>query len=290
MARIRTIKPEFPHSESMGRVSRDARLLFVLLWTLCDDEGRTRAASRMLASLLFPYDDDAPGLIGCWLDELEAEGCIVRYESEGSTYLQVAKWLNHQKIDRPSKSKIPPPSKDSRTLARIREASSQDLRIKDQGSKDQGSRSEERAREDAEEGPDPPADEPRPTKAGEICFALRRAGIASVSPAHPLLLALIEAGAQADEFIAAVPSAAGKPNGFAYLLAVVRGRREDAAKATAEIHHGPMPRAESPHERRQRELAEAYAPGIAARAPGAITRPIVDLHEAPANVPLIQGH
>ena len=49
MARIRTIKPEFPQSESMGRVSRDARLLFVQLWCICDDHGRTRAASRMLA-------------------------------------------------------------------------------------------------------------------------------------------------------------------------------------------------------------------------------------------------
>jgi len=42
MARIRTIKPEFPHSESMGRVSRDARLLFVMLFTIVDDEGRAR--------------------------------------------------------------------------------------------------------------------------------------------------------------------------------------------------------------------------------------------------------
>jgi hypothetical protein len=73
VARIRTIKPEFPQSESMGNVSRDARLLFVLLWTLCDDSGRTRAASRMLASLLYPYDDDAPGLIDGWLGELERE-------------------------------------------------------------------------------------------------------------------------------------------------------------------------------------------------------------------------
>ena len=59
MARIRTIKPEFPHSESMGRVSREARLCFILLWTIADDAGRLRGNSRMLASLLYPYDDDA---------------------------------------------------------------------------------------------------------------------------------------------------------------------------------------------------------------------------------------
>jgi len=107
MARIRTIKPEFSQSESMGRISRDARLLFILLWTMCDDQGRTRAASRMLASTLFPYDDDAFTSIDKWLGELERERCIVRYVVDGSAYLQVLKWEKHQKIDRPSRSKFP---------------------------------------------------------------------------------------------------------------------------------------------------------------------------------------
>jgi hypothetical protein len=123
MARIRTIKPEFPQSESMGRVSRDARLCFVLMWTIADDAGRLRGASRMLASLLYPYDDDAPSLMDKWLEELEAEGCIVRYDVGGSRYLQITKWLDHQKIDRPSKSKIPDAPEDSRILARVREPS-----------------------------------------------------------------------------------------------------------------------------------------------------------------------
>ena len=135
MPRIRTIKPEFPQSESMGRISRDARLLFVELWTICDDSGRTRAASRMLASLLFPYDDDAPGLIEGWLEELEREHCITRYTSDSQTYLQVSNWLNHQKIDRPSASKIPAFDESSRIIANARELSSVDQgpRTKDQG-------------------------------------------------------------------------------------------------------------------------------------------------------------
>lgn len=107
MARIRTIKPEFPQSESVGRLSRDGRLLFILLWTVADDAGRFRAASRMLASLLFPYDDDAPAMIGDWLDELEQAECIRRYRVEGSTYGEIVNWLKHQKIDRPSPSRLP---------------------------------------------------------------------------------------------------------------------------------------------------------------------------------------
>lgn len=126
MARIRTIKPEFPQSESMGRVSREARLCFVLLWTICDDAGRTRASSRMLASLLYPYDDDAGKRIDGWLLELERENCVARYEVDGNTYLEVRNWLNHQRIDRPSASKIPAFDESSRVLASVREASSEE--------------------------------------------------------------------------------------------------------------------------------------------------------------------
>jgi hypothetical protein len=107
MARIRTIKPEFPHSESVGKLSRDARLLYIQLWTIVDDEGRARAASRMLASLLYPYDDDAKDMISAWLDELEQGNHIRRYEVDGSHYLEIVKWLDHQKIDKASKSKLP---------------------------------------------------------------------------------------------------------------------------------------------------------------------------------------
>ena len=139
MARIRTIKPEFPQSESMGRVSRDARLLFIQLWTICDDSGRTRAASRLLASLLYPYDEDAPSLIDGWLDELEREGCLVRYGTNGCRYLQISKWLSHQKIDKPSASRFPEfdeasrlPREDSRE-SRERSSEDQGPRTKDQG-------------------------------------------------------------------------------------------------------------------------------------------------------------
>ena len=130
MARIRTIKPEFPHSESMGRVSREARLCFILLWTIADDAGRLRGNSRMLASLLYPYDDDAKKYIDAWLDQLSVEGCIARYEVDGTNYVQVLNWLNHQKIDKPSASKLPPFAEPSRKLANPREHSATD---QDQG-------------------------------------------------------------------------------------------------------------------------------------------------------------
>ena len=130
MARIRTIKPEFPQSESMGRVSRDARLLFILLWTIVDDSGKARADSRMLARTLYPYDDGEDGAVKTsrsdieqWLAELEEEKCVARYVVEGNTYLQICNWLNHQKIDKPTPSKLPDFDESSRIVAKTREDS-----------------------------------------------------------------------------------------------------------------------------------------------------------------------
>jgi len=124
MARIRTIKPELPHSETLGSVSRDARLLFINLFTIADDSGRGRATSRLLASLLYPYDDDAGELIDGWLGELHVVGAIRLYEVNSTRYFDIPKWLEHQKIDKPSASRLP---EYSREFAKPLEGSSADL-------------------------------------------------------------------------------------------------------------------------------------------------------------------
>jgi hypothetical protein len=127
LARIRTIKPEFPHSESMGAISRDARLCFIMMFTIADDAGRLRGNSRILASLLFPYDDDAPDKMEDWIAELIRTACIVRYQVNGSTYIEIANWLEHQKIDHPTRSKIPSPIESSDIFARDGENFALDL-------------------------------------------------------------------------------------------------------------------------------------------------------------------
>jgi hypothetical protein len=63
----------------------------------------------MLASLLYPYDDDAPAAIDKWLDELDKERCIRRYALDSDQYIEICNWLKHQKIDKPSPSKLPKP-------------------------------------------------------------------------------------------------------------------------------------------------------------------------------------
>ena len=68
-----------------------------------------------------------------------------------------------------------------------------------------------------------------PTAAGSACLQMRAAGVQSVNPSHPKLLALLAAGVTPDEIgeVAREPKARGK--GMAWVLAVVEGRRRDAA-------------------------------------------------------------
>jgi hypothetical protein len=84
--RIRTIKPETWHDEKIGTLSRDARLLFVGLITMADDDGRLRGMPAAILGHVFPYDDDAPQQLEAWLADLERAALIVRYRVAGLPY------------------------------------------------------------------------------------------------------------------------------------------------------------------------------------------------------------
>ena len=48
---------------AVGRLSREARLLFILMWTLVDDSGRLRWQPDAVIEQLYPFDADAPMLM-----------------------------------------------------------------------------------------------------------------------------------------------------------------------------------------------------------------------------------
>jgi hypothetical protein len=58
-----------------------------------------------------------------WLDELERENCIERYEVGGVSYLRIVKWRHYQKIDHPTVSFLPPSPNERPDDSRIRERS-----------------------------------------------------------------------------------------------------------------------------------------------------------------------
>jgi hypothetical protein len=123
MSRIRTIQPNFPKSRSMGRVSRDARLLFIQLWLIADDTGRLRFDHQTLVEDLYPEDPDASTFLAAWLDELEREKCIERYQVNDLAFVRIVKWRKHQIVDRPSASTCPPAPREAREPREPREES-----------------------------------------------------------------------------------------------------------------------------------------------------------------------
>ncbi|RPH38334.1 hypothetical protein EHM92_00185 [bacterium] len=115
MARIRQIKPEFFLDDGLASsCCRDARLLFVGLWTLADREGRLEDRPAKIKAQVFPYDDDATlDQIVTWLDQLASESCILRYEVDGRRYLWIRNMKLHQHFHRDEQgSKLPEPPQD----------------------------------------------------------------------------------------------------------------------------------------------------------------------------------
>ena len=108
MSRIRTVKPSFWRSQTLSRVSRDARLVFVGLWNEADDEGRLVDAPKLLAGALFPFDEDfgGPEIEAC-LRELAGIGAIERYAVEGSRFITIPRFRDHQVISKPRPSALP---------------------------------------------------------------------------------------------------------------------------------------------------------------------------------------
>jgi hypothetical protein len=108
MARIRTLKPEFWQDEKMAPLPPIDRLVFLGLISQADDAGRLVDNPRLLNGLIFPLTDD-----DCRqsLETLARLGRVLRYTSEsGQRIIQVARWSDHQRVDKPSKHVLPAPS------------------------------------------------------------------------------------------------------------------------------------------------------------------------------------
>lgn len=114
MPRIRTIKPEFATDEKLARVSRDARLTFVLCITQADDDGLLPGNARQLLAALYPLDETMTDKILTYLLKELVESGRLRWREtrDGSPILQIVNWSAHQKIDHKAKSLLLPHLKD----------------------------------------------------------------------------------------------------------------------------------------------------------------------------------
>ena len=102
MARIRTIKPKFWDDTKIGRISRDARLLYMGLWSFSDDIGVVIGDTIWLKSKIFPYDQIQVQQFEKWMNELVTNGfiCLLSYKEERFIYLP--NFTRHQVINKPN--------------------------------------------------------------------------------------------------------------------------------------------------------------------------------------------
>lgn len=108
MARKRMIDPSIWQSEDFGKLSTLAKIVFIGLFSLADDEGRGRCNPVYLKSTLFPYEENIRSAdIDKTLSEISSNMSVVLYSCDGSSYYSLLSWDTFQKIDRPSQSKIP---------------------------------------------------------------------------------------------------------------------------------------------------------------------------------------
>jgi hypothetical protein len=125
--RGRWIKPETWTSETLSRISRDAVLLFVALWTYADDEGRGLDDPVLIRSTLFPLREDVSDEdVSTWLAELARARLVIRYRAvpvlQGTSpaprrarpVLQIRSWEEHQSVSHAKPSLYPAPRKGGR--------------------------------------------------------------------------------------------------------------------------------------------------------------------------------
>lgn len=108
MARIRSIKPEAFHSESLSQCSVEAERTFWGMSTMADDAGRLRDQPAVINGALWclrpshtaEHCEDE-------ISQLVTAGVLCRYDVEGKHLIHFPSWKDHQKINRPGKSRLP---------------------------------------------------------------------------------------------------------------------------------------------------------------------------------------
>jgi len=117
--RIRTVKPEWLEDELLAAASDEARVLSIALILMSDDYGRGRASLAAIAAGAWRYQMEradgahAPEILARAsraLRELVEIGFVVLYDIAKQRYFEIRNWSKHQKVDRPSKPRIPAPS------------------------------------------------------------------------------------------------------------------------------------------------------------------------------------
>ena len=110
MARKRMIDPGIWQSEDFAKLSTLSKLVFIGLFSNADDEGRGRANTLYLKSILFPYDEKLRAAdMEKTLEEIASHMSVTFYTHDEKEYYVLESWKSFQTINKPTASKIPLP-------------------------------------------------------------------------------------------------------------------------------------------------------------------------------------
>lgn len=129
MARIRSLKPEFWTDVRLGRLPTLSRLVFLCLISMSDDEGRIEGDAETVWHFGFPRESVED--VTKALRTLQECSRIVLYRGpEGIPVMAIPTFRKHQRIDKPSTSKLPAPpaltSDSKNVLGSLQERSTPD--------------------------------------------------------------------------------------------------------------------------------------------------------------------
>jgi len=97
-------------SGQFGKLSNEAKLLFIGMITLADDDGKLRADPAYLRAQIFPYNESMSVTEALrFRNEIEKNGLITVYSIDGFEYIEHPKWKEYQSIrsDLYKKSTLP---------------------------------------------------------------------------------------------------------------------------------------------------------------------------------------
>lgn len=104
------ISPQIWDSFSFAELSDLAKILFISLISHADDEGRGIAGAAYIKNITFPHDETRRvAEVQKALSEIALHTSTQFYQVEGRDYYALLNWTEYQKVDKPSKSKLPPP-------------------------------------------------------------------------------------------------------------------------------------------------------------------------------------
>lgn len=111
MARIRTIKPALFSSRRVSVYPDAIFRTFAGLFCYADDYGRGEDDAELIKAEVYPRVKRVrPSTIEKHLAYIAApeDGPLCRYEVAGHRLIHFVNWSEHQRVNRPTKSKFPP--------------------------------------------------------------------------------------------------------------------------------------------------------------------------------------